>query len=522
MVEIPTASLWLTAAGCVLLTVGVIWQKICKSQAGWMKELETLGQPRAHKLPGTAIVCGGSIAGTVTARILADHFERVVLVDPEIEDEDKPKTRIMQYNATHILLSLFVHGARRLWPNFDSEVLAAGGRVVPADIQLHYSGVLLPSPFHEYPRCRLPDTLVMRRANSQKVLHRLLMQHSTATRISVLAGTVRGVQPSADMSSIQSVIVRKLDGTQVPFNDVALVADCTGTTQAGFKWLKSAGFSFPDDIRRTYNGNLQYSTICFTVPPELEAMLPIPSDKGATLFINIQHYPYGSAILVLVKTDNNTMQLCVGDSDGADLPRTVSDVLPFLMGYGIDVPIPSWILETISILCERGNPWFDDIKIPTLSYIQYHSLPAGGLPSNFVAIGDANLKLNPIHGQGFAKILLNGLALNTLLNAIDSRVRELPRDFSVRYFKNNAANTQGLWDATRLHDYGTRGCQPMEGETKDTGRFARWFELKLVSAAAQDDEAASALWHVRHLLAADRILFAPTLLWKILWTRSLF
>ncbi|KAJ7085275.1 hypothetical protein C8R44DRAFT_752872 [Mycena epipterygia] len=139
MVEISNASLWLTAAGCVLLTIGIIWQKLCKSRAGWMKELDTLGQPRTHKIPGTAIVCGGSVAGTVTARILADHFQRVVIVDPEIEDQEKPKTRIIQYNATHILsinfsdpvlLSLFVHGVRRLWPNFDSEVVAAGGRRV--------------------------------------------------------------------------------------------------------------------------------------------------------------------------------------------------------------------------------------------------------------------------------------------------------------------------------------------------------------------------------------------------------
>jgi hypothetical protein len=41
-----------------------------------------------------------SVAGTVTARILADHFERVILVDPEIDDA-KPKTRILQYHALH-------------------------------------------------------------------------------------------------------------------------------------------------------------------------------------------------------------------------------------------------------------------------------------------------------------------------------------------------------------------------------------------------------------------------------------
>ncbi|KAJ6558218.1 hypothetical protein B0H19DRAFT_132270 [Mycena capillaripes] len=81
---------------------------------------------------------------------------------------------------------------------------------------------------------------------------------------------------------------------------------------------------------------------------------------------------------------------------------------------------------------------------------------------------------------------------------------------------------EALWDGTRLHDYGSVTCEPMDGETRDTGRFVRWFERKLLSAATQDEEVASALWHVRHMLAADKALFAPTVLWKVLWTRSLF
>ncbi|KAJ7107792.1 hypothetical protein C8R44DRAFT_857873 [Mycena epipterygia] len=523
MVNMSTLSLSLTVGGCVLFTLGILWQQFCKSRAGWMKELEILGQPRKQKFPGSAIVCGGSIAGTVTARILADHFERVVLVDPEIEDAERPKTRIMQYNAVHAFLSLFVNGARRLWPDFDTEFKAAGGHLVPADWQAHYSGVLLPSPFKDYPLGRLPDTLVMRRSGAQKVLHRLLVQHPTAANITLLAGTVRGVEPSAEMTSIQSVVVRKLDGTQVSLNDVAIVADCTGSTQAGFKWLQNAGFSLPKNLRCSYSGNLRYASLCFDVPPELEAILPVPSDMtGKVLYTDIQHFKYGDSLIALVKTDNNTMQLLFGDCGNTDLPRIASDVGPFLSGYRGSFGIPAWVQETISILCEKGNPEFDNIKIPTLSHVQYHSAPAGALPSNFVAIGDANLKLNPIYGQGFAKILLNGLALNALLHTTNPSGQKLPRDFSARFFKKNAGNTQGLWDSTRMHDYATAGCEPMEGETRDTGRLARWFELKLLSAASQDDEVASALWHVRHLLAADKMLLAPTLLWKILWTRSRF
>ncbi|KAJ7615031.1 hypothetical protein DFH06DRAFT_1240398, partial [Mycena polygramma] len=439
----------------VLLAAGIFWQKVCRFPPPWIKELDTLGQPRKNKLPGTAVVCGGSIAGTVTARILADHFERVILVDPEIENNDKPKTRIMQYNAAHVFLSLFVTGARRLWPDFDNEFLASGGRLAPADPQFHYSGIPLLYPYQDYPEGCFPDTLVIRRSTAQKVLHTLLMNHATAANITVLAGTVRGLEASSDTSSIQSVIIRKADGTQLNLNDVALVADCTGSIQSGLKWLPSAGFSLPADLRCSYNSNLRYVTMCFTVPSELEALLPIPEPvtKTAAIYVTGQHFEYGSSFFGFFATDNNTMQLMVGDSSTSDggLPRVASEVIPFLSGFRLHAPIPSWFLETIALLCEHGNPTFNSIKIPTQSHVEYHRLPAKNLPSNFVAIGDANLQLNPSHGQGFSKIILNGLALNTLLTSINPSLPKLPRDFARRYFKNNAAYTHGLWDSTRLH-----------------------------------------------------------------------
>ncbi|KAF7331082.1 hypothetical protein MVEN_02448500 [Mycena venus] len=538
-------SIWLASTSCVLLTSGIIWQKICKCRPEWLKGLENLGQSRIQKLPGTAVVCGGSIAGIVTARIFADHFEHVIMVDPEINESHKPKTRIMQYNAAHretVFLSLFIDGVRRLWPNFDEELLAAGGRLAPADVQLHYSGVPLLTPYQDYPIGRFPNTLVTRRSTAQNVLHRLLMQHPTAANITFLAGTVRGVTASDDMSFIQGVIVRNLEGTLVRLNDVALVADCTGTTQAGLKWLKNIGYPLPENIRCSYNGHWHYATVCFTVFPELEALLPIPehATKTAIIYVNVPHFDYGSSMFGLFKTDNNTMQLLIGKSgDGTSMPRSAPDVVPFLSEIQGHAMVPSWVFETIAMLCESSRHWFDNIKIPSQSYVQYHLIPAGILPSNYIAIGDANLQLNPIHGQvlktvgianlrlhlirqGFAKIIMNGLTLNSLLNKMDANVLQLPRDFAAHYFKENALHTHGLWVSTRLHDYGFPTCQPMEGETYDTGRLFRWFELRLVSAGTQNDEIASALWHVRHLLATERSLLAPTVLWKSLFSYSRF
>ncbi|KAF7359652.1 hypothetical protein MVEN_00689300 [Mycena venus] len=516
------SSAYLASTTCALVVSGVVWHKVCTSPPPWIKELDALGQPRKQKLAGAAVVCGGSIAGTVAARVLADHFEHVILVDPELEDIQKAKTRIMQYNAGHVLLKLFTDGARRLWSNFDNELRNAGGRFVCADFQTHYSGVSVPAPYWEYPDGGLPTTLAMRRSSSQKALYQLLMQHPAAANITVWPGTVRGMKISDNKACIESVVVRKLDGAQITVADVGLVIDCTGTTQAGMKWLENAGITLPADLRCSYRPNIRYSTICFSVSPELESKLPIPNSKRNTLapYLYVEHFEYGLKAAVLLHTDNNTMQLMMSSSEDGNLPRSLSEIIPFLSTIGGHAPVPAWFVETLEMLCECcPEPSFDNIRIPDQSYVKYHSVPAGTLPSNFIAIGDSNLQLNPVHGQGFAKVMLNAITLNTLLHSVSST---LPRDFSIRYFKTNAARTEGMWDGTRMHDYAASTCEPMAGETRDTGRFARWFELKLLSAATKYADVASALWHIRHLVASERVLFAPMVLAKVLWTQSRF
>ncbi|KAJ7083481.1 hypothetical protein C8R44DRAFT_753495 [Mycena epipterygia] len=371
-----SSSLWLASAACLLLATCAAWQKFCKSSPPWIAHLHLLGQPRKHKLKGTAIICGGSIAGIVTARICANHFERVIVVDPEIQYSEKPKTRIMQYNSAHIYLSLFIDGARRFWPNFDNKIKAAGDR--------------------------------------------LMMDHPTSSNISLMPGTVCGVHPPDDGASIQSVVVRQPDGKLKTLHDVEMVADCTGMTQAGFKWLRAAGFSLPDDLCCSYSGNLRYVALCFTVPPELAAKLPIPERLRKTMLVYSYspHLDALSSFLALMITDNDTMQLIIGDTANADLPRSAPEVVPFICGFqGLKAPVPAWVIQTMTILCRSGNPSFDSIRLATQSYVRYHCA-AGALPANFVAIGDSRVHLNPIHGQGFAKAIMDGMILNSLLHAV--------------------------------------------------------------------------------------------------------
>ncbi|KIJ26171.1 hypothetical protein M422DRAFT_130720, partial [Sphaerobolus stellatus SS14] len=48
-------------------------------------DLPKLGVPRneLQRIRGTALICGGSISGLLAARICSDHFDNVVIVEPE-------------------------------------------------------------------------------------------------------------------------------------------------------------------------------------------------------------------------------------------------------------------------------------------------------------------------------------------------------------------------------------------------------------------------------------------------------
>ena len=49
-----------------------------------LHELENVGKPRVgSKLKGTVVIAGGSVTGLNAAHICTDHFDKVVVIDPE-------------------------------------------------------------------------------------------------------------------------------------------------------------------------------------------------------------------------------------------------------------------------------------------------------------------------------------------------------------------------------------------------------------------------------------------------------
>src|SRR5829696_2779747 len=74
-----------------------------------------------------AVVLGGSLAGLLAARVLADHFDRVTLLERDVFPET-PETRrgIPQANHVHGLLLRGRQVLEQFFPGLQDEMIAAG------------------------------------------------------------------------------------------------------------------------------------------------------------------------------------------------------------------------------------------------------------------------------------------------------------------------------------------------------------------------------------------------------------
>ncbi|KAJ3552545.1 hypothetical protein NM688_g4098 [Phlebia brevispora] len=514
--------------------------KLCR--AYFVKHLITvdglplLGLKRAKKIRGTAIICGGSISGLLAARVCSDHFTDVLIIDPELTEVErtKPSARIAQYDSLHGYLTFVFEGMRRLWPNFESELLKAGGNIAPGDVKPYFGGVLLPAPHEEYEakHQRLPETMYIRRPQLENLLRKLVLGRPSNVR--TLTGSVRGLRVARDghahvrglrvardgHAHVTSVVVRTPSGEEVSITDPTLVVDCSGDSQAGFKWLKKAGYQMPPDVRLEYDQRLYYVTITFEVSEEMKKAMPIPGgyEKAGWLYTFVPHPKLTNTGFSAYNNHFLLVQLCCGGWGDVSLPLEANDIETFVTSLDAHEPIPTWLLDTLRILVADGSPTFKPLKIRPCSNIQYHKVP--DLPVNFVAVGDSVLQLNPIYAQGCSKAMMGATTLNSLLASSRPIMRSgqsdlLPLSFSKSYFRAIGYHGQALWDSTKTFDYGFSSTRPVSGESLSNGTFARWYLDLFVDAALKDKELASIMWHVRMLLSPPTDMLAPSVMWKV-------
>ncbi|KAF8507736.1 hypothetical protein JB92DRAFT_3098220 [Gautieria morchelliformis] len=297
---------------CIVLlfgyqTVAGLVKKHLRGRLTAMDDLSLLGVPRKDggKLSGTAVICGGSIAGLLSARVCANHFEHVIMVEPEEwvttpeglvdhpADSSAPKrARVSQFTSFHSFQTFLTLALRKLFPTFDHELAKVGSLLVSGNPNVHISGLGVKPPWDHHPVHDYQMNMNLSRAAFEPFLRRLVLDtcHNVEYMTGTVTGFVRGEsapvryeKPVGMESSdtiptatpVAAVRIRSRDGEE----NILPAALVVGPAIGGFRWLQSLNQS-PSSLEPASDAKeAQFEAPNATLPSDTESSFrPMKND----------------------------------------------------------------------------------------------------------------------------------------------------------------------------------------------------------------------------------------------------
>jgi len=384
------------------------------------------------------------MGGLVTARVLADHFDSVLVLDRDtLPDEPEGRNGIPQGHHVHTILPGGFAILDGLLPGL-GEALRDGGSHIPGPDEFYFLGPagrsysqLLHMP--EPPTWRSPsdggyfqtrawlEHCVRRRVSA---LPNVEIRDGTMVRELVVDGTrVRGVRTVEDGRELES----------------DLVIDATGRVSRTLGWLETMGFERPRESR--IHCDFAYSSMRIQ-PADPERF----TDVGC-IFMASEAFPCRGGALFRVEDDSILATL--GGRLG-DYPPTDADAFAEFAATLVD-PLFHDLLDGAEVVSPLHRFRFpDEIR---RHYRELEAFPEGLLP-----IGDAVCHFNPTYGQGMSSAARQAMALGGVLCEQREAGRSLDGVWRP-FFEAAHEETRAPWLLASLADFqheGTTGDFPVE------------------------------------------------------------
>ncbi|HZD44084.1 MAG TPA: hypothetical protein VE134_08530, partial [Methanomicrobiales archaeon] len=206
---------------------------------------------RSSKRSGSAVVIGAGMAGLVTARILADWFERVTVLDRDpLIDEAVARRGVPQGKHPHALLKAGRETLEDLFPGYGEDVVSAGGVVLDfsRDVNFYSEGAFVAHG----------ATHIETVSASRPLFELVARRHVSAVDGVSLRPNCQFVEYLCDdmATVVDGVVVR--EGGEREELHADLVVDATGRTSRTPEWLENHGYA-PPSLDEVHIG-VTYST----------------------------------------------------------------------------------------------------------------------------------------------------------------------------------------------------------------------------------------------------------------------
>jgi 2-polyprenyl-6-methoxyphenol hydroxylase-like FAD-dependent oxidoreductase len=442
-----------------------------------LDELERYDVEAVEYCGERAVVAGGSVAGLLAARVLADGFEEVLVLErDDLPADPRQRDGVPQGTQIHALLESGRATMEDCCPGYCESLLAAGGVLLDGarDLRFYDHGGYLA----DGPR-RLPFY-----AATRPLFEAVLREHVTTDWSVTVEDQTRVTDYLRSDDGTAVVGVERREGTgdaeRLPAD---VVVDATGRASRTPRWLEANGFAAPpvEDVPI----DVGYATVAVERPPGERtttlAMASHPRTRGEAVFpVEDDRW--------LVNVHGVAADHPPGDLDG-------------IREFAASLPTDA-ATTALSQGSVRGE--VRSYRFPSSRRRYYERLDA--FPDGLVVVGDAVASFNPIYGQGMSVAALEALALHHALAA--GGQRGLPG----RFFENAAPIVDHAWDMAVGSDAPfAPGDAPVP---RRVAAFGRYFDH--VMRAAQDDgHLREALMRVIAMQDPPTALLGPSVLSRV-------
>jgi 2-polyprenyl-6-methoxyphenol hydroxylase-like FAD-dependent oxidoreductase len=434
-----------------------------------------------------AVVLGASMGGLLAARVLADFFKTVMVVDRDVLPDDPANRRgVPQGRHVHALLPSGAQILDELFPGILNELVAGGAPVWDdADLSklyLSYSG-------HEV--LRSGKLAIDPRAFAMYMPSRPFLECHVRRRLQAIGNvTIQGGQDVAELTSTAdrnrvtgARVVNRDDGAEQELA-ADLVMDAMGRGAHTPAFLESLGYGRPVEdhivMHTTY----------------VSQLLRIPPGTLTERLALISAAPGRPTGMFLFGYENDRWVFTVFGMVGREPPRDLAGMLSFAQEYG-----PAHLLAAV----RAGEPIGPVVqhRMPSSQWRRYDKMPR--FPDGLLVCGDAICSFNPIYGQGMSVAALDAAALRDCLRR---GVTDLPR----RYFRAAAKAIGVAWQIGAGSDL---AFPEVEGRRtpsmRVSGRLVDW----VLSACEYDAAVGGQFFRVTSLVDPPARLLDPLFLARV-------
>lgn len=435
-----------------------------------------------------AVIIGGSLAGLLSGRVLANHFDLVTVIERDAYPEQPiPRKGVPHSRFPHTLMLKGQQILEQLFPGLKAELIAKGAVELDSLKELAFL---------------TSAGWAIRSSSNLRLLScsRDLLDWSIRQRLKsfpnvqfLTQASVTGLLTNVERTKTIGVIVHRHEKPEFREElNADLIVDASGKGSHTPQWLKALGYEPPAETE--VDAFVGYVARMYQPSPDSSVdwkMLFMPSAPP--------QYPRGGAICP-IEGNAWIVGLVGGDHD---YPPT--DEAGFL-AFARSLPSPA-----LADAIEQATP-----LTPIYAYYgnenRQRYYEQCSLPSRLIVVGHAACSLNPTYGQAMTVAALEAISVDRFFQ--HHAIADL--DAQTLHLKQQLAKAhREAWLMAIGVDYRYKSTQgkPITAAT----RFLNWYWDQIVELTVDHVLVHRTFLEVLHLLKPSIALFHPQIMGQVLW-----